>query len=216
VGPPHGGERRAARVRPRSAALSRQGAKQSLYRIWRRRRPDRAPTEQHRNRPHDYLACRRWNGKPRACARDHVGGQCRHDTDRAGSLVQQWKPIGWAEEQGQIRAGVGPFLDRRMRERHAYVARAQFPTRGDKAVRAQSIRGRMELLGTTSRPGGPGRDQAPAVAEVKARKNGAGFTTLETWLGEFDLLFLRRNNADPFVLVPWCTWSRLLERLRRG
>ena len=56
-------------------------------------------------------------------------------------LVQQWKPIGWAEEQGQIRAGVGPFLDRRMRERHAYVARAQFPTRGDKAVRAQSIRG---------------------------------------------------------------------------
>ena len=62
-------------------------------------------------------------------------------------LVQQWKPIGWAEEQGQIRAGVGPFLDRRMRERHAYVARTQFPTRGDKAVRAQSIRGRMELNG---------------------------------------------------------------------
>jgi hypothetical protein len=59
-------------------------------------------------------------------------------------LVRQWKPIGWAEEQGQIRAGVGPFLERRMRERQAYVARAQFPTRGDKAVRAQSIRGRME------------------------------------------------------------------------
>jgi predicted phage terminase large subunit-like protein len=62
-------------------------------------------------------------------------------------LVLQWKPIGWAEEQGQIRAGVGPFLERRMRERQAYVARAQFPTRGDKAVRAQSIRGRMELDG---------------------------------------------------------------------
>jgi predicted phage terminase large subunit-like protein len=62
-------------------------------------------------------------------------------------LVRQWKPIGWAEEQGQIRAGVGPFLERRMRERAAHVARAQFPTRGDKAVRAQSIRGRMELDG---------------------------------------------------------------------
>lgn len=62
-------------------------------------------------------------------------------------LVRQWKPIGWAEEQGQIRAGIGPFLDRRMRERQAYVARKQFPTRGDKAVRAQSIRGRMELDG---------------------------------------------------------------------
>lgn len=62
-------------------------------------------------------------------------------------LVLQWKPIGWAEEQGQIRAGVGPYLDRRSRERRAYVARDAFPTRGDKAVRAQSIRGRMAALG---------------------------------------------------------------------
>lgn len=62
-------------------------------------------------------------------------------------LVIQWKPIGWAEEQGQIRAGVGPFLDRRSRERRAFVARTQFPTRGDKGVRAQSIRGRMALDG---------------------------------------------------------------------
>lgn len=62
-------------------------------------------------------------------------------------LVTQWKPLGWAEEQGQIRSGIGPWLDRRQRERRAYVAREQFPTRGDKAVRAQSIRGRMALEG---------------------------------------------------------------------
>lgn len=62
-------------------------------------------------------------------------------------LVLKWKPIGWAEEQGQIKAGVGPFLDRRIRERRAFVARDAFPTRGDKAVRAQSIRGRMALDG---------------------------------------------------------------------
>lgn len=62
-------------------------------------------------------------------------------------LVRKWKPIGWAEEQGQIRAGIGPFLDRRARERIAFVAREQFPTRGDKAVRAQSIRGRMAMGG---------------------------------------------------------------------
>ena len=62
-------------------------------------------------------------------------------------LVRQWRPIGWAEETGQIRAGVGPFLERRMRERQAYVARQAFPTRGDKSVRAQSIRGRMALDG---------------------------------------------------------------------
>lgn len=62
-------------------------------------------------------------------------------------LVLAWKPMAWAEEQGQIRSGVGPFIDRRQRERKAYVAREQFPTRGDKAVRAQSIRGRMALEG---------------------------------------------------------------------
>lgn len=62
-------------------------------------------------------------------------------------LVKEWKPIAWAEEQGQIRAGVGPYIDRRQRERQAWCVREQFPTRGDKAVRAQSIRGRMALEG---------------------------------------------------------------------
>lgn len=62
-------------------------------------------------------------------------------------LVLHWKPLGWAEETGQIRAGIGPFLAKRQHERKAYVTREAFPTRGDKAVRAQSIRGRMALGG---------------------------------------------------------------------
>jgi len=62
-------------------------------------------------------------------------------------LVKEWKPMGWAEEQGQIKSGVGPFLDRAQREKRAYVAREQFPTRGDKAVRAQSMRGMMASHG---------------------------------------------------------------------
>ena len=63
-------------------------------------------------------------------------------------LVRKWKPIGWAEETGQIKSGVGPFLAKRMMETGAYVAREQFPTRGgDKSVRAQSIRGRIALSG---------------------------------------------------------------------
>lgn len=62
-------------------------------------------------------------------------------------LVVKWKPLGWAEETGQIKAGVGPFLEKRARERKAYTFRQQFPTRGDKAVRAQSIRGRMAMEG---------------------------------------------------------------------
>jgi predicted phage terminase large subunit-like protein len=62
-------------------------------------------------------------------------------------LVLKWKPVGWAEEQGQIRSGVGPFLEQRQRERKAYVFRESFPTRGDKQIRCQSIRGRMALDG---------------------------------------------------------------------
>jgi predicted phage terminase large subunit-like protein len=63
-------------------------------------------------------------------------------------LVRQWKPMAWAEETGQIKSAIGPFLQRRMNERKAYVAREQFSTRlGNKAVRAQSIRGRMALNG---------------------------------------------------------------------
>lgn len=63
------------------------------------------------------------------------------------NLVRKWKPIGWAEETGQIKSGVGPFLLKRMMDTESYVAREQFPTRGDKAVRAQSIRGRMAMQG---------------------------------------------------------------------
>jgi predicted phage terminase large subunit-like protein len=62
-------------------------------------------------------------------------------------LVIKWKPMGWAEETGQIKSGVGPFLEREMRARKAYVAREQFPTRGDKAVRAQSFRGLVATRG---------------------------------------------------------------------
>jgi hypothetical protein len=63
------------------------------------------------------------------------------------SLVRKWQPREWAEEKGQIKAGVGPFLERMQRERQAFVYRRDFPVRGDKAVRAQSIRGRMAIEG---------------------------------------------------------------------
>lgn len=62
-------------------------------------------------------------------------------------LVLKWRPVGWAEETGQIRSGVGPFLVSEMIRRQAYVAKETFATRGDKAVRAQSIRGRIAMNG---------------------------------------------------------------------
>jgi predicted phage terminase large subunit-like protein len=76
-------------------------------------------------------------------------------------LIAKWRPLEWAEESGQIKSGVGPFLVRRMRDRQAFVARRQFAARGDKAVRAQSIRGRMALDGLYL----PGN--APWVAEFR-------------------------------------------------
>ena len=60
-----------------------------------------------------------------------------------------------------------------------------------------------------------GKDALPLIAECKARKNGAGFATLETWLGENDALFLRRNHAFPIVVLPWKTWLALFEQVRR-
>ncbi len=62
-------------------------------------------------------------------------------------LIAKWRPAEWAEETGQIKAALGPFLERRMRERKTFVYRRQFPTKGDKAVRAQAIRARMAMLG---------------------------------------------------------------------
>jgi Holliday junction resolvase len=50
------------------------------------------------------------------------------------------------------------------------------------------------------------------MGEVKARKSGGGFVTLEKWLGANGVLFLRRDNAEPIVLLPWSTWARVLRR----
>lgn len=62
-------------------------------------------------------------------------------------LVLKWRPLEWAEETGQIKASLGPFLQRHLSDKRAFVHRRQFPTRGDKAVRAQSIRARMSMKG---------------------------------------------------------------------
>ena len=68
--------------------------------------------------------------------------------------MKKWRPSFWAEEHGQIIAGVGPFLERRDRAPRLQH-REQFPSRGDKAVCAQSMRGRMAMLGLYVRQGAP-------------------------------------------------------------
>jgi Holliday junction resolvase len=59
-----------------------------------------------------------------------------------------------------------------------------------------------------------GKETAPLVAEVKARKGGQGFAQLERWLGTYDLLFLRRNHADPLVVMPWRVWAVMLSKVQ--
>ncbi len=48
------------------------------------------------------------------------------------------------------------------------------------------------------------------LGEVKTRKSGEGFATLERWLGEADVLFLRRDRQRPMVVMPWETYVRLM------
>ena len=48
-------------------------------------------------------------------------------------------------------------------------------------------------------------------AEVKARGDGAGFRTLERWLGDHDLLFLRRDRQRPLVVMEWDTYAAWLQ-----
>jgi hypothetical protein len=57
-----------------------------------------------------------------------------------------------------------------------------------------------------------GRDDAPIIAEVKARRNGEGFKQLEQWLGDNDALFLWRDHAAPLVVMPMAIWLELATR----
>lgn len=47
------------------------------------------------------------------------------------------------------------------------------------------------------------------TAEVKARANGKGFATLEQWIGDAELLFLRRDRQKPMVTMNWETFVAL-------
>jgi predicted phage terminase large subunit-like protein len=60
-------------------------------------------------------------------------------------LMKRWNPLMWAEENGQIIRSLGPFIEKRQRERRLYGYRRQYSSSADKPTRAQSIRGRMAM-----------------------------------------------------------------------
>lgn len=73
---------------------------------------------------------------------DYWTGQTASDTwvEEFIRLVQQWKPLDWAEEHGQIGKSLGPYIDLEQERTRAWTNRRQFPVSGDKAARGQSFR----------------------------------------------------------------------------
>jgi predicted phage terminase large subunit-like protein len=131
-------------------------------------------------------------------------------------LVHQWRPIGWAEEQGQIKAGVGPYLDRRMRERSAFVARRAFPTRHDKAVRAQSIRGRMALNGLHYDAAAPWRAEFEIeLMNFPAGKHDDQVDALGL-VGQLLDIMVPGQAPSPSTAPPSDSWDRAFERAAAG
>lgn len=107
-------------------------------------------------------------------------------------LVEKYRPLAWAEETGQIKASLGPFIEKRMRERRVYVNREQFPTRGDKAIRARSMQGRLALDGIMY------PKNAPWAADFFAE-------ILNLWVGKHD------DQGDALGLV-----GQLLDKMVKG
>lgn len=60
--------------------------------------------------------------------------------------------------------------------------------------------------------------------EVKSRKGGTGFKTLERWIGDNDVLFITHvhepgrppqdEDRRPMVVLPWKTWEKLIAQNR--
>ena len=60
-------------------------------------------------------------------------------------LVAKHKPLKWGEEQGQIIKSLGPFIDKRMRERKVYCHREQMASVADKPTRCRSFQARCSM-----------------------------------------------------------------------
>jgi predicted phage terminase large subunit-like protein len=60
-------------------------------------------------------------------------------------LMKQYEPMAWGEEQGQILKSLGPFIDKRQRERKVYCHRVPYASTTDKSVRARSFQARLSM-----------------------------------------------------------------------
>jgi predicted phage terminase large subunit-like protein len=76
-------------------------------------------------------------------------------------MIARHKPLNWGEEQGQIIKSLGPFIDKRMRERKVYCQRTQMASVADKPTRARAFQARC-AMGKVYFP-----HQAPWVADLQ-------------------------------------------------
>lgn len=60
-------------------------------------------------------------------------------------MIAKHKPIKWAEESGQIVKSLGPFIDKRMRERKIYCHREQMTSVADKPTRSRAFQARASM-----------------------------------------------------------------------
>jgi Holliday junction resolvase len=134
------------------------------------------------------------------------------ETDQLGGKVARENSLTSGPVQGQ-RGGhrsraKGDRIEREIVSRHAAIGikAERYPLSGGSRFRGSGHDIDIYAFGT---------EEAPLVAEVKSRRSGAGFVTLEKWLGEYDCLFLRRDSAEAMVLLPWRVWAALLARVRR-
>jgi len=65
--------------------------------------------------------------------------------ESAIDLMKLYRPVRWFEENSVINKSVGPFLVRRMRERGAFIPRTPVAVAANKAARARSIQGRIQM-----------------------------------------------------------------------
>jgi hypothetical protein len=134
------------------------------------------------------------------------------ETDQLGGKVNRENSLTTEPVQGQCGGGrsraKGDRIEREIVSRQAAIGikAERYPLCGASRFRGSGHHIDIYAFGT---------DEAPLVAEVKLRRSGAGFATLEKWLGEYDCLFLRRDSAEPTVLLPWRVWVALLARVRR-
>ena len=125
---------------------------------------------------------------------DHLGGKVNQENSLKPTHVQ-------GQRGGRRSRAKGDRIEREIVARHAAIGikAERYPLSGASRFRGSGHDVEVYAFGP---------EEPPLVAEVKARQSGAGFVTLGRWLGEYDALFLRRNNEDAIVLLPWRVWTR--------